>query len=286
MLRRRLGDLSVPWHGLADLGQRVRIRGAPGASRRPGRPGPVAVNGGSDVDVEPALVDPAHHAAQLFADTLDEMLLALALQRVEHGAVGHVLQDPLARELATLDLGEQLAHGLAHVLVDDARAAREVAVLGGVADAVAHPGDALLPHEVDDELELVEALEVGDLRLVAGLDERVEAGRDELHGAAAEHGLLAEEVGLGLFGERGLEAAGAQAADAGGVGQSLSLSVAARVLVHGDEHRHAFALFVLAAHDVTGTLGGDHGHVHRLRRHDLAEVDVEAVREHAAWRRP
>src|SRR5665811_1462528 len=111
--------------------------------------------GGSDVDVEAALVDPAHHAAQLFADGLDEMLLALALQGVEHGAVGLVLEDPLAREFAALDLGEQLAHGVAHVLVDDARAAREVAVLGGVADAVAHAGDALLPHQVDDELELI-----------------------------------------------------------------------------------------------------------------------------------
>ena len=46
------------------------------------------------------------------------------------------------------------------VVVDDARPAGDVAVLGGVGDRVAHAGDALLVHEVDDQLHLVEALEV------------------------------------------------------------------------------------------------------------------------------
>src|SRR5665647_1910020 len=199
---RHVADVDLP---LAANGPLIPgDRDVGGRRRLPAPPPPTAMRlgTGSHVDVEPALVDPAHHAAQLFADGLDKMLLALALQRVEHGAVGLVLEDPLARELAALDLGEQLAHGVAHVLVDDARAAREVAVLGRVADAVAHAGDALLPHQVDDELELVQALEVGDLRLVARLDQGVEAGRDELGGATAEHGLLAEEVGLGLFGEQ------------------------------------------------------------------------------------
>ena len=97
--------------------------------------------------------------------------------------------------------------------VDDARAGDVVAVLGGVGDRPALLGDAALVHEVDDELELVQALEVGDLGLVAGLDQRLEAGLDQLRGTAAEHRLLAEQVGLGLLGEGGLDAAGAQAAD-------------------------------------------------------------------------
>ena len=65
----------------------------------------------------------------------------------------------------------------------------------------------------------MQALEVRDLGLVAGLDERVEARLDEVGQAAAEHDLLAEQVGLGLLGERGLDDAGARAADAPRVGQ-------------------------------------------------------------------
>jgi hypothetical protein len=56
----------------------------------------------------------------------------------------------------------------------------------------------------------VQHLEVGDLRLVAGLGERLEAVLDELRHAAAEHGLLTEQVGLGLLGERRLDDAGAR----------------------------------------------------------------------------
>ena len=118
--------------------------------------------------------------------------------------VVHVL-DPLAGELAGLDVGEDRLHLLAHVLVDHALAARVVAELGRVRDRVAHAGEPVLVHQVDDQLQLVEALVVGDLGRVAGLDERLEPGAHELGGAAAEDGLLAEEVGLGLFLEGRLE---------------------------------------------------------------------------------
>jgi hypothetical protein len=78
-------------------------------------------------------------------------------------------------------------------------------------------GPDTLVHQVDDQLELVEALEVRDLGLVARLDERLEAVHDQLGRAAAEHGLLAEQVSLGLLGERGLDSASAKAADRGRV---------------------------------------------------------------------
>ena len=96
----------------------------------------------------------------------------------------------------------------------DALAAREVAVLGGVGDGVAHARDALLVHQVDDQLELVQALEVGQSRVVAALDQRLVAGAHELRHPAAEHRLLAEQVGLRLVLEGGLDHAGARAADA------------------------------------------------------------------------
>ncbi len=160
--------------------------------------------------------------------------------------------------VAVLDLAEDLLHLGPDVVVDDARAARVVAVLGRVGDREAHALQALLVHQVDDQLELVQALEVGHLGVVARLDERLEAGLDERRGAAAEHGLLAEQVGLGLLVEascrrrrRGCRRCPWRRP------ARASLACAARVLVDGDERRDAGALEVLAAHEVAGALGGD-----------------------------
>ena len=123
----------------------------------------------------------------------------------------------------------------------------------------------------------MEALEVGRLGLVARLDERLEAGLHEGGEAAAQHDLLAEEVGLGLLLEGGLEHAGAGAADGVGVGQGEVAGLAGGVLGHGDEARHAAALGVGAAHEVARALRRDQRHVDVGRRHDLLEADGEAV---------
>jgi hypothetical protein len=104
----------------------------------------------------------------------------------------------------------------------------------------------------------VQALEVGDLRLVAGLGEHLEAGLHQRGGAAAEHGLLAEQVGLGLLGEGGLDDAGAGAADAPWRRTARAPGVAGGVLLDRDEHGHALAVDVLAADQVARALGGDH----------------------------
>ena len=111
---------------------------------------------------------------------------------------------------------------LADALVDDPRAAHVVAVLGGVADAEAHEVEAAAVHQVDDELELVHRLEVRELGLVAGLDERLEGHLDQRRRAAAQDGLLAEQVGLGLLLERRLEDAGAGVAERPGVGEDAA----------------------------------------------------------------
>ena len=68
----------------------------------------------------------------------------------------------------------------ARLIGDDLGPAVVVAVLGGVADRVAHVAQAALVDQVHDQLELVQALEIGDLRLIAGLDQRVEAGLDQV----------------------------------------------------------------------------------------------------------
>ena len=64
-----------------------------------------------------------------------------------------------------------------------------------------------------------------------------------------------------------------------GVRERGLLGLAGLVGRHRDERGHAAALLVGAAHEVAGTLRRDHPHVDALRRRDLAEVDVEPVRE-------
>src|SRR5207244_3510845 len=104
--------------------------------------------------------DPRHHAPQLGPDDLDRMLPVVLPQLVEALPTGVVLLDPLVGEAAVADLREDALHLGAGLVGDDAGPARHVAVLGGVGDRVAHAGDAVLVHEVDDELHLVQAFEV------------------------------------------------------------------------------------------------------------------------------
>src|SRR5438034_232500 len=59
------------------------------------------------------------------------------------------------------------------------QAAGEVAILGGVGDAVAHVVEPALIDQIDDELHLVDAFEVRHLRRIAGLDQGLESGLDE-----------------------------------------------------------------------------------------------------------
>ena len=103
----------------------------------------------------------------------------------------------------------------------------------------------------------MEDLEVGELGLVAGLGEDFEASLDERGGAAAEDGLLAEEVGLGLLGEGGFEDAAAGSADALGVGERVGVRFAGGVLLDGDECGDAAAFGEDLADAVAGALGRD-----------------------------
>ena len=121
------------------------------------------------------------------------------------------------------------------------------------------------------------AFEEGHLRLVAGLNQGLETGLDEVGKAAAEDSLFAEEVSFGLFAEGGLDDTGAGAADALGVSQGHFLGLAGSVLVHSDQIRHAGAFSEGAADEVAGALGGDHDDVHVFGRNDLLEMNVEAM---------
>src|SRR5690606_33466322 len=104
-----------------------------------------------------------------------------------------------------------------------------VAPFGGFGYREAHPGETLLVHEIDDELQLVEALEVGHFRLVTGFHQHFEARLHEGGSATAKHALLTEEVGHGFLAEVGFENTCTGAADATRPGESLGLGFAGSV---------------------------------------------------------
>src|ERR1019366_3629307 len=174
------------------------------------------------------LFEERHHVAEALADGFDLVGLGGLAHGKEFVAAGFVLVDPLFGAFAGLDFGEDLLHFGASLSVDDARAAGVVAVFGGVADAVAHVAEAAFLDEVHDEFEFVEALEVGDLGGVAGFDQSLETSADEFGRAAAEDGLLAEEVAFGLFAEVGVNDAGLEAAERERVGQGAFQGLAGR----------------------------------------------------------
>src|ERR687888_2072212 len=118
---------------------------------------------------------PGHHLAQRPPGPLDRVVGAGLAHAQEVRPALVVLGDPFAGERAGLDVGEDARHGGPRLRPDHPRPAGVVAVLGRVGHRVAHAGQAALVEQVDDQLQLVEALEVGDLRLVAGLHQGLEA---------------------------------------------------------------------------------------------------------------
>ena len=125
----------------------------------------------------------------------------------------------------------------------------------------------------------MQALEIGDFRLVSGIDQCLKPGFDQCRCAAAEDSLLAEEVRFSLFFERCLQNSGPAAADPFGPGQRKRTSTARSILLHGDQAGNALAFLVDTTHQMAGALGSDHEDIDTRGRLDLPEVDAEAVSE-------
>src|SRR5713101_4252431 len=116
---------------------------------------------------------PGHHFAQPGTDLLDRQLGGHAPVRKQRRRPGAVLENELLGVLAGLNARQHRAHALARVLIDDLRPRGVFAVLGVVRDRVVHGADAALVHQVDDQLQLVQALEVRHLGRVAGAVQRI-----------------------------------------------------------------------------------------------------------------
>ena len=207
------------------------------------------------------------------------MLFAESTHRLHRGRTGLVLEDEFLGELTVLDLAEDALHLGLGLVGDDARTARQVTVFGRVGDRVAHVGDAAFVDEVDDQLDLVQTLEVSHLGRITGLDEGLETGLDQRGQPAAEHHLLAEEIGLAFLAEVGLDDPGTSAAVGRGISQCDVAGLTGRILMDRDQAGHAAALGVGRAHQMARTLGRDHDDVEIFTGRDLAKVHVEAMGE-------
>ena len=129
----------------------------------------------------------------------------------------------------------------------------------------------------------MQAFEVGDFGSIAGFDQSFESGANQFGRAAAEHGLLAEQIAFGFFAESGFDHAGAQATERRGIGQRVLESLAAGILLDRDERRDAGAFDEDFADAMAGSLGRDHRNIDIRGRLDEAEMDVESVGEHQGF---
>src|SRR6266403_5667746 len=221
-----------------------------------------------------------HHRTKFRAELFDGQRLLAMASGEEVGAALFVFFDPGLGETTVADFRENLAHFLARLFGDDARSSGVVALLGSVADGIAHVTETATVDQINDELEFVEAFEIGDLGLVARFRERFESRFDQFADAAAEHGLLAEKIRLGLLGEGGFQDAGTRAAESSRVSKRESFCRAGGVLFDSEERWSSAAFGEDFANAVAGSLGSDHGDVDVGGRLDGAEANVEAVREH------
>src|SRR5579859_5768344 len=152
-----------------------------------------------------------HHGAKFRAKLFDRMLLLPLPRGQEARATLLVFLDPGLGKGAVADFGENPAHLLARLFGDDAWPGPIIALLGGVADGVAHVAQATAIDQIDDELEFVETLEIRNLWLITGFRERLEASFDQFTYTTAQNCLFTEEICFGLFGKRSFQNAGASA---------------------------------------------------------------------------
>src|ERR1700722_13829010 len=114
-------------------------------------------------------------------------------------AARFVFADPSTGKFAILDLFQHPAHDVASLAGYDLRPARVIAVLGRVAYRIAHVVEASAIHQINDQLQFVKAFEVRDLRLIAGLYQRLESGFHQRAYSAAKRIPLTEPLSLSLF---------------------------------------------------------------------------------------
>ena len=208
------------------------------------------------------------------------MLFFLSTQFVEFlCAVLLVVHEALG-EGTVLNVVQNSLHGSLDFWSDDTWTGHVVTVFCGVRAGPALLSDSTFNHEVNDELEFVQNLEVCDLGLVSGFCQGFKTGLNQVRNTTAQYGLFTEQVGFGFFCERGLDSTCAQTTNGLGVGQNGVPCASGFVLFNSDKHGDTSAVNKLTAHNVAGALRRNHDDVHAFRSLDVAKADVETVTEH------
>src|SRR6185437_11887333 len=203
---------------------------------------------------------------------------------VEPGTAIFVFCNPFTREIAAANIGEHFAKSSIGFRRDHFGTARVVAIFGGVADRIAHKVQPTSIHEIHNQFQLMQALKVSDLRLISSLDQRFKSSFDQRAHSTAENSLLAKQIGFGFLGKSGLDHSGARAANSARVGERQGFSIAARVLMDGQQSRRSATFDKDLAHAMAWRLGGDHDYVSISRRLDRFEMNIETVREKQSLR--
>src|ERR1043166_8754672 len=206
------------------------------------------------------------------------MIGGAGAEPLEFPAAGGVLRHPLAGEFSRLNVGQHLCHLRTHMGIDHPGPGAIGAVFGGVGDGAVHAGDAAPVHQIDQQLELVQAFEIGEFRRVTRIDQRVERRAHELRGATTKHHLLAEEIGFRFLLDGGLDQAGATT-DGAAIGERQRLRPAARVLVNGEKADIAVATQIVGAQGVAGAGRRHQYNIEIVAGPNKAEMQREAMDE-------
>src|SRR5660397_128267 len=199
---------------------------------------------------------------------------------VQHTAASRPLRIPKQSVPSTLDLFQYRSHLFTNPLIYDPRASRHVPVLSGLGHRVPHAADPVLMNQINYEFQLVQALEIGDLGLALTLWLRPDTSPNQLRSSSTQDCLLTEKICLCLLLESSLYDTGPGAADTLCVSQTHLLRLSCGVLMDGEKARHSSPVLIHPAHQVSGTLGRNHGYVHVVRRSDLPKVNIEPMGEH------
>src|SRR5690625_36633 len=104
--------------------------------------------------------------------------------------------------------------------VDHPCTTRNPAIFCCITDGVVHSLDSAFVHEVHNQFQLMEALEVGDFRLIARFYKNFKTRLHQLGCAAAQYSLLTEKIRFCLFFECGFQNSCTGSADRLGIGKS------------------------------------------------------------------
>ncbi len=215
----------------------------------------------------------------MLADDFDTVSGVVTTLGSHRRVAGCAFADEHFGVFAVLNTFQGVAHSLTRLGVDNFRASHVLAVFGVVGDRVVHVGDTAFVHEVNDQLQFVQAFEVGHFRRIASFNQGFETGFNQFNGTTAQNSLLAEQVGFGLVLEGGFDDTGTTATNTRCVGQRNVFGVARSVLVDRDQVRDTAAFNELGTHGVARRFRRNHDHVEVSAWHNLVVVNREAVGE-------